>query len=141
MVTEEEVAPYTLPGFEDEDYPVKLVTVEQPDAVEYWVVRGGIIIGKAILWDPLTSQPVRKQYYWLNRIQIDPEYRGRGLGSTLMTLVCERVGSTRVKLCAVPESGQYLRLIQFYKRFGFRVTRTQIAGADMCRPAPKEKRK
>jgi ribosomal protein S18 acetylase RimI-like enzyme len=141
MITEEEVAPYTLPGFEDEDYPVELVTVEQPDAVEYWVVRGGIIIGKAILWDPLTSQPVRKQYYWLHRIQIDPEYRGRGLGSTLMTLVCERVGPARVKLCAVSESGQYLKLIRFYKRFGFRVTKAKNTGADMCRPASKEKQK
>ena len=80
---------------------------------------------------------IRGDRLFLDLLMIDEECRGEGLASKFLTTLTEKIDSEKmgcIYLEACDTLGSDLsRLISFYGRFGFKVTRTGNGSADMKR--------
>lgn len=92
------------------------------------------VVAEAHLAQDVLANQGGKTIYRLESLLVYADYRGMGVGSTLLTLVCkeaDKEGATLVVI-ADPYSGSPLsriNLIRFYKRYGFK----QVKGSTLHR--------
>ena len=73
--------------------------------------------------DATCFRDISKNEVWISRINVPPEYRGRGLGSLLITRLIEQARAQGFKSIAVTPGGydpdRKDDQIRFYERHGF----------------------
>ena len=73
-----------------------------------------------------------KGWWYIDYLYVEPEHRHNGIGTVLMNTALEKIGRP-VFLCACPEPGYELKLLKFYKKFGFEKIRQRKSDPFPCR--------
>ena len=86
------------------------------DRGEVWVLqRGQEIVGAMVL------MKTRVDVLEIMNIAVDPELRGKGLGTALLRKAKQRAREVKATSLHVGTGNNSFRQLQFYQRFGFRI--------------------
>lgn len=98
---------------DESNHAESIENLAQATTFIYIAKREESIVGCAMLTLPETAYPEVK------RVFVNPEYRGQGIASLLMTVILEKANSLKLANIYL-ETGSYQpEAIRLYKRFGF----------------------